>query len=158
MLQEGIRYFNVAIINKYANWLNRRLKHSQFVRYSSYGPSVKRAAASVMISVYATNSFWMEVLLGKIKKGQLLRNALSDLYDYQPEENPEANLTIHSETKPYLPQPKNFFVWHTLDQPTDKKRSHAVGCGRFEILFDWQHSKQTIFPEEYYDDKDFVPF
>lgn len=168
MLQESIHYFYAAIIGKYVHWLNKRLKHSQFEHYSNYGPSVKRAAASVMRSSFITNPFWMEVLLSKIKKSSLLRNALYDIYGYFPEKSLEVELTFHSKTKPNLPHPKNLFIWHTPNQPANKKGGHAVGCGRFEILFNHPNSiccveehnksKQKTFPSKYYDDPDLAPF
>lgn len=167
MLRENLRYFGV--FSRSVDWINWQLRHSKFDVYgvNQYGPNVRRVAESVVYSVFAKDPFWLEVLLRHVGKRRLLENALAQLHGFIPEPSVELAIAF-DEPQVTLPSAEGLFVWHTFDQPSNRKGSHADGCSRFEVLFDRRNpnSRGTQDGEFYsprltkemMNDPDFCPF
>lgn len=145
LLRESIRFFRVGVFSQFVKWINWKLRYSQFEVYQvgRYGSNVREVIDQVRHSDLAQNPFWFEVLLQHIPKRRLLENALFQLHNFASGTNTEFELAFNRPAVD-LPVAKGLFLWHTADQPANKKGSHADNCSRFEVVYDRKnpHSRQ----------------
>ena len=169
LLHESIRYFDVGVFARWVSWINWKLRYSQFTSYpiNLYGKNVRLVVDSVMSSVVVQNPFWYQVLMSSIGKRLLLENALYQMHGFYSGQTVETEIAF-GQNPVELPKAEGLFFWHTLDQPLNKKGTHASNCSRFEVIFDRNNSNyrgewdgkfyRPVMSKELENDPDYCPF
>lgn len=135
LLREAVRYMDVAITPSSARFLNKQLGRYRTAVYTHAGAGITKAVDSMMASSYLKHPLWFEVVMRCVEKRTLLESALLNLHGFYNEPSLETEL-VFGRTLAEVPEAKDLFFWHTIDQPGKKKGDHAKDCLRFEVLFD----------------------
>jgi len=141
-LRENVRYFQSCWFPRYRRWINRRLLYTKTNRFPC-GPSAQKAIDSIAASGYAKSPILLEALLRIVEKRSVIEGALIRMNMFHHLTSDEVSFVFNEDNWVKLASPQNFFIWHTLDQPTDGKGIHAKNCARFEVLFDREREPRT---------------